>query len=202
MIEFPIIKANLRSVAFRKPLMGVGINDADYMVRVNLDGKVYTCPFYTKWTSMISRCYSISKQLIRPDYIGCSVSSEWLIFSKFKKWMERQNWDGMELDKDIKIKGNKIYSAKSCLFIPSQLNSLLSNHASARGAHPQGVCFHKSTGKFMARINIEGKNKHLGVFTTSEDASEAYKEARKLKIINIINDNTYPMATKYLEQHI
>ena len=41
-----------------------------------------------------------------------------------------------------------------------------------------GVCCHKRSGKFHAQIVINGKKKHLGLFTTKEEASSAYHSAK------------------------
>lgn len=46
-----------------------------------------------------------------------------------------------------------------------------------------GVCWHKSTNKWRAKISINGKSFWLGVFDTQEQAHEAYKN--KLKEKNI-----------------
>ena len=43
----------------------------------------------------------------------------------------------------------------------------------------KGVCFHKQTSKWRANININGKQKHLGLFTNPKSASEAYHAAAK-----------------------
>lgn len=40
-----------------------------------------------------------------------------------------------------------------------------------------GVSFHKRSGKYQARIMINGKHKHLGLFETTEEAFAAYKNA-------------------------
>ena len=40
-----------------------------------------------------------------------------------------------------------------------------------------GVCFHKATKKWVAYITHQGKNKHLGVFLTSEEATTARRNA-------------------------
>lgn len=41
----------------------------------------------------------------------------------------------------------------------------------------KGVCFRKDIGKWMARIKVNGKQHHLGCFTTAEDAHAAYVAA-------------------------
>lgn len=40
-----------------------------------------------------------------------------------------------------------------------------------------GVSFHAPSDKWLARININGKQKHLGLFSKDIDAAKAYNEA-------------------------
>ena len=42
-----------------------------------------------------------------------------------------------------------------------------------------GVCFDKSRGKWSAKIQINGKAKHLGRFPTIDDAAAAYADAKE-----------------------
>lgn len=42
-----------------------------------------------------------------------------------------------------------------------------------------GVNWHEAAGKFVARIRISGKNKHLGYFLTAEAAHEAYLAVKR-----------------------
>lgn len=42
-----------------------------------------------------------------------------------------------------------------------------------------GVSLHKGSQKYNAQININGKNTHLGLFQTTEDASQAYEAKAK-----------------------
>lgn len=43
----------------------------------------------------------------------------------------------------------------------------------------KGVCWHKNRRKWCAQITLNGKNKHLGLFTNFNDAVKAAEEARK-----------------------
>ena len=38
----------------------------------------------------------------------------------------------------------------------------------------KGYSFHKATGKYAARINVNYKDKHLGLFENEDDARNAY----------------------------
>ena len=43
----------------------------------------------------------------------------------------------------------------------------------------KGVTFNKENGKWRARINLDGKKKHLGYFHTKEEAAAAYEKAAR-----------------------
>ena len=109
--------ASKASLGQRSLVQGVGVNDADYTVCIKRNNKIiWRCPFYIKWRNMIERCYSPLWHKRYPSYIGCSVCPEWRYFSKFRFWMSTQKWKGMELDKDILVKGNRVYSPDTCCF--------------------------------------------------------------------------------------
>ena len=202
MTNFIEIPANNQSKAQRKPVFGVGVNDALYMVCPTINGKKIMCCYYRKWVSMLERCYDSKLHLKRPTYIGCSVCSEWLIFTNFKRWMINQDWIGKDLDKDIKVKGNKIYSPDTCLFVLREINSLLNDCGSRRGIHPKGVSFHKQHKKFVAQIDIKGKIKHLGYYDTPKLAEISYILSKNEDIIRQgrLLKNNY--IKRYLNQHI
>lgn len=166
----------------KSSIHGVGINDADYLIRKIVNGKSTICPIYQIWANMITRCYSDKYQSRQPTYIGCTVCEEWLLFSNFRLWMVSQDYEGKALDKDIIVFGNKIYSPETCCFVPQELNSLLCDSAAIRGKFKQGVTWHKAGNKFQAQIKVNGKRKHLGLFISEESASDKYIN-EKIKII-------------------
>jgi hypothetical protein len=89
--------------------------------------------------------------------------------------MEGQEWQGKQLDKDLLVAGNKIYSPETCRFVSREINSFLTDSAATRGSLPIGVCLHKDTGKFAAQIQTSGRGrKHLGLFDNADSAHEAW----------------------------
>ena len=166
----------------RKLVCGVGNNDAQYIVRRVVDGKQVSCPYYVRWFSMLARCYDTKQFARQPTYIGCTVCDEWLTFSNFKNWMVRQGWEGKELDKDVLVQGNKVYSPATCIFVPPSINKLLASKKGNRGAYPQGVSLNKLSGKFVAQCCVDGKVKALGYYKTIEAAQTAYRDF-KYKVI-------------------
>jgi|688.fasta_scaffold786719_1 hypothetical protein len=163
----------------KKLVLGIGINDADYMVQNIVNGKKLYCHFHATWSSMLKRCYSKSFQERRPTYKGCSVCDEWLTFSNFKKWMKNQDYEGKQLDKDIIFSGNKEYSPISCVFVHRNLNMILCDAAAKRGSYPIGASWCGRNGKFLSQIVSSGKRKHLGYFETYFHAHQAWQHAKK-----------------------
>lgn len=198
-IETP---ASKMSIAKRKLVHGVGVNDAIYSTGLVVDGKTYRCPYYHRWSKMIARCYSINYQIKKPTYKGCSVCDEWLLFSNFRTWMVKQDWKNKQLDKDILIQGNKIYSPLTCIFVTSFINQLITDSKAIRGKLKRGVCFHKGAKKFKASISINDKSIHCGYFTTEDDASEAYKTAKYNHIKDVAMKQDEPLRAALLKWKI
>lgn len=177
----------------KKLVYGVGINDADYVTQKMetigyVNGKrkqkrFWICPYYRAWTNMLMRCYSAKHQECRPTYAGCTVATEWLTFSNFKKWMEKQDFDDNQLDKDLLFEGNKIYSADTCVFVTPLVNSFTVDCGASRGEWLIGVCWNKEKDKFQAECSnpFIKRREHLGYFTCKQEAHQAWRK-RKLEL--------------------
>lgn len=164
-------------------LCNVGINDIDNACNE---------PYYKYWSRMIKRCYYINRLSQRNTYSSCSVCEEWLLLSNFKKWFDKHYVEGWELDKDILVKGNKIYSPNTCCFVPQDVNKLFTRHECLRGDLPIGVSKTNSiTNPYRAYFS-DGGFRTLGVYKTFQDAFNAYKIAKERRIKEI--------ADKYKQQ--
>lgn len=161
-------------------IFGIGINDADYAITPGSKNRK-RCKYFSTWSGMISRCYSEKTQSRNPTYIGCTVCAEWLRFSTFKAWMEQQDWEGRELDKDILFPGNKVYSPDTCVFVTRAINSFMGYGVRSGRSLPQGVSFHKIHKKYISSCGENGKLKFLGYYETAEEAHEVWL-AYKLKL--------------------
>lgn len=191
-------------------ILGVATFDGGYSVRNNKDvGKtadgrrirvrVWECPFYKTWYGMLNRCYGKNYQKARPTYKDCTVCEEWLIFSNFKAWMESQDWKDKELDKDLLVKGNKVYSPDTCVFVTSYVNSFIPEHQNNRGQYPIGVCWSKQNKKYKAGIgNRMGSNITLGYFSTPEEAHAAWLTAKLEQAKILAAEQTDPRVAKAL----
>ena len=165
----------------KKLIFGVGVNDADYPVNCSKRG---LCPFYFRWRDALRRCYCPLYKDRFPSYEGCYFCDEWLVFSNFKKWMEKQDWKGKQLDKDLVVLGNKIYSPDTCIFISGSLNSFFTLREGDRGSLPLGVTIHPNGhGKYYrAHISEKGKKRSWGKFSNPQDCHTAWL-AEKIRIL-------------------
>ena len=155
-----------------------GINDAPFVVQPRIDGRQIQHPAYTTWFNMLRRCYNEQDNLANPTYIGTSVCDDWLLFTNFAKWFNIYFIPEYQIDKDLLVKGNKIYSPETCVYVPDFINKFITTRTNYRGNLPIGVTSHK-TGKFQTQIhNMTGKKKHLGLFNTKEQAHQAWQKAK------------------------
>ena len=130
---------------------------------------------YSAWKDMLTRCYKTFEGKFNQTYREAYVCEEWLDLGNFQKWYDENYYEiedeMMCLDKDILVKGNKMYSPKTCIFVPKGINSLFVNCKDKRGDLPLGV-YYNNNGKISARVHNKLTNKHesLGIFDTVEEA--------------------------------
>ena len=160
-------------------LFGVGFIGKGRFKPHDGNGKPTKC--YEVWKDMLRRCYDSKYQEKKPTYKGCRVCQEWWNFQKFAEWYYSHFYEIegqiMNLDKDILCKGNKVYSANTCVFVPVSINVLFIKSNKARGECPIGVS--KVCNKFQAHLNKYNKLIHLGTYDTPKEAFLAYKQAKE-----------------------
>ena len=188
-----------------KLVYSVGINDANYEIQPKIDGKLVRCPYYVVWKNMLSRCYRDEYQERNPTYKGCHVYPEWIYFMNFRRWMQKQDWEGKELDKDLLIRGNKIYSPTTCVFVDAIINSFTLDCGRSRGEYPIGTYFNKEQRKFRSRCRnpFTKKLEHLGYFTCPNQAHLAWKKRKHELACQLADLQTDPrvaeaLRTRYL----
>ena len=174
---------------------GVGIMDIKGENKRNTMTKEYSL-----WASMLSRCYSQKFLSRKPSYLGCEVSTYFKTFSNFKNWCNKQigfkNIDEkgivFALDKDILIKGNKLYSEDTCCFVPQEINAVFGTNKRVRGKYPIGVVKYGKCGKFSWRMKVGDEVVSRNGYKTPEDAFYEYKilKEERLRVL----------AEKYREQ--
>jgi hypothetical protein len=128
---------------------------------------------YTTWKNILTRCYDENFQLKQPTYIGCTVDKRWHNFQIFAEWYEKNYIDDWQIDKDILIKGNKIYGPDTCCFVPEEINKLFSKSEASRGKFPIGVYNRNNT--YYTQIQKFNKLIYLGTYNSIDKTFEIYK---------------------------
>ena len=157
---------------------------------------------YKVWRNMIERCYDPYELNKKPTYIDCYVCEEWHNFQNFAQWYYKNiyncNNERMHLDKDILIKGNKIYSPKTCCIVPQRINVMFTKRQNCRGKHPIGVKWHKRDKIFEVRCYDKNCNRqYLGRFDNEIDAFTCYKNYKE-KVIKQVADEYKDLIPKEL----
>ena len=161
-------------------VFGVGIFGTKYPSTIN--GR--NIKEYVLWQRMLERCYSDGFKKKNPTYIDCEVSENFKSYEYFYEWCYKQIGfcvGGFELDKDLLLKGNKVYSENTCIFIPAEINLLLIKRDASRGEHLIGVSWCKRDKAFVAQVSRnKGKPERLGYFKTEIEAFNTYKKAKEV----------------------
>lgn len=165
-------------------ILGVGfIGVGKYVATVN---NINTKQYNT-WYAMIERCYSDEFKLGHATYEESYASTYFHNFQNFGEWYEENYYEidneEMCLDKDILVKGNKMYSPETCVFVPKRINSLFTKNDKCRGDFPIGVSYYEDSDKYMASCH----GMFLGYYDTIESAFLVYKNYKE-KLIKQVAD--------------
>lgn len=184
------VYGNFKLGSVRNPyaptVYGVGMTGNRYPAKLN--GR--NTKEYDTWTNMLQRCFNDKLKKKQPTYEKVDCCEEWLHFEKFYEWLHNQsNFDKWyenkrwAIDKDILVKGSKVYSPDTCCLVPQNVNCLFLKREAERGEYPIGVRYRDDDG-FIAKCHnpFTNKNEEIGSFSTPERAFQSYK-VYKEKII-------------------
>jgi hypothetical protein len=139
---------------------------------------------------MMRRCYDIKSYEKIHSYASCYVCDEWKNFQNFAEWYDKNYYEicneTMCIDKDILSKGNKIYSPKTCVFVPQPINSLFTKDEIRRGDCVIGVT-KTQYNTFKAQCNVNGNVTYLGTYNSEHIAFNVYKKYKEELIKDIAN---------------
>ena len=128
------------------------------------------------WDGIKYRC-----KVGRKNYEDCEICEEWEIFENFKKWYMEHYYEvygcDMEVDKDILIPGNRIYSPETCMIVPQRINELFRTFSNKYNL-PSGIVLLKKDVK-NGRYRVTYSGNFLGYFKTIKDACIAHEYAKK-----------------------
>lgn len=176
---------------------GVGINDVDAPTNWIENGKWIRDPYYKIWKIILERVYSKNKHKKILCYTGVTVHSDWHRFSKFKEWVDNQpqtDWRDLYIDKDLLVKGNRVYGPDTCCFLTSQENSIFRPSIVPLGrAIYKKDHFRKSPWQSVSQIGVKanGINKYLGIYTTKDEADVVAGRESMRRIMEVVNANPH-----------
>lgn len=175
-----------------KLVRGIGFNSRHYPSRI--DGK--NVKEYNLWQGMLHRCTK-EYWLEWSAYDGVTCSDDFKDYTFFYEWCNKQvgfgnadeNGRSWQLDKDLLVKGNKIYNENVCVFVPQRINNLLIKRDACRGELQVGVHRLANGRGYIAKCNIgTGTQKYLGYFNTPQEAFQAYKTYKEGLIKEVANE--------------
>jgi len=174
-----LVKGEIKNLyhksVFGKGYVGIGKH------KVSLKGVV--TKKYNTWFGMLQRYYSSDLHIKRPTYKDVTVCEDWHNFQVFGDWYDTQyKEEGWQLDKDLLSRGEKIYSPETCVFIPRELNSFLTQDK-GNIDHPTGVYRKGSRYYSEIRCLLSGRSLYLGMFDTIAEADLAYRNKRLVNMI-------------------
>jgi len=150
-----IRKGNVRDLLFPN-IFGVGycgIGDMPQSVSGVQAGA------YSAWYNMLLRCYSRSKPARYKTYDDCTVCDEWHSYQNFASWFEANKVRGLELDKDILIDGNRVYSPETCSFVTGFDNKRKAREIEFSLVSPDGhIHSGVNVSEFCERFGLNGSN--------------------------------------------
>lgn len=141
---------------------------------------------YRAWCSMLCRCFNEKVKNRHKTYKDVTCCEDWLLYENFYEWLHSQdnfeqwlNNNMWAIDKDILVKGNKLYSPETCCLVPQNVNKLFEKRSLARGNLPIGV--RRNGNGFSAVCNnpLMCKNIYLGTYKTIEESFLIYKSYKE-----------------------
>lgn len=166
-----------------KLVHGVGVNDSKGSASTNKGLNILKS--YTVWCNMLRRCYKPQKQE-ELNYVGCSVSGDWLQYSNFKQFYDANYFEGSQLDKDLIKHNNKVYSHDTCTFVSREVNLFFKANPPVKG-RLSGVN-PTAKGKYYGTLpRVKGKGRRSHSVPTQEFAHELYCKGKQQKALELIN---------------
>lgn len=151
----------------KRLVYGIGINDLTTKTDI----------IYQVWSHILQRCYDKEYHIKHITYKDCEIDIKWQKLSSFKKWYNTYYIQDYHLDKDLFIPNNKVYGPNTCLFIPKDLNNLLTNKG--------GKGYQKINNRYYAGIRKNGKQISLGGYSTAKEAHQVYVKAKANHLMDI-----------------
>lgn len=142
---------------------------------------------YNTWKDMIERCcVENTKGKFSHYYDDVSCCEEWLCYKNFDEWYQKNVYEigneRMHLDKDIKYRGNKVYSPYHCILVPQSINEQFRENRKIKDADLPYTIHRTTKGKY----SVAYRGVSLGTFDTVEESEKAYVTAKRENIKTLV----------------
>jgi|SRR5690554_1497795 len=152
------------------------------------------------WKGLLARCNVMTEGEVSKhkrtkrweSYSDVSICDEWLDFQNFAEFYYEDKYrdDGWHLDKDILVKGNRVYAPEFCCFVPPKINTLFTSITGQKKRKredlPTGVSYFKgynNAERYRVRVNSFVTGKPITVYAKDVNlAEQRYKELKKEQI--------------------
>ena len=140
--------------------------------------------YYQQWKNMLLRCY-VKEDRHRP-YEDSEVCEEWLNFQTFSKWYDEHYYEideRLHIDKDIKYKGNKIYSPYTCILVPQSINEIFHRSQAKQIDCDLPETIRRTKNGYKVWFRGEG----LGTYNSVDECLWVYNNAKKNHIKGLVD---------------
>lgn len=147
---------------------------------------------YVIWRGMKIRCLN-PKATGYHNYggSGVTIDERWLEFKNFYEDMGDPP-DGMTLDKDSIVSGNKIYGPGLCKWSTPAEQSIRKSNTTNRTSKYVYVSWNELYKKWQVIIKNNYMNKNFGTFNSEKDAALFLCEQLKVNLNDILRENWIP----------
>lgn len=142
------------------------------------------------WSGMLQRCYASDYTRINPSYEDVFVEEFLHGYEDFYEFVNTKKGFklGYEMDKDLLVRGCRVYARDTISFIPKIINvAIQGGKSKVKLELPVGVFYRKDTKKYRAISGEYGKLVHCGQFNNPEDAFFAYKKSKERYLKELAN---------------
>jgi hypothetical protein len=127
-------------------------------------------PLYHVWKAMRQRCQNRRyKEWHLYGGRGIKVCRRWDDFLEFYQWAMSSGYrSGLELDRK---RNNGSYCPSNCRWTTRSVQCQNRRKMFGKSSRYLGVCWHKSSRRWVATVKLKGKSKHLGLFLSEHEAA-------------------------------
>lgn len=167
-------------VVSRSLVAGRGINDSNYTTQAKTGGRVQFCSYFTAWCRIMRS--------------NAPVDPAWLRFSQFSAWMQKQDWEGKQIDRHLFGEGN-LYGPDTCCYLSKEVANAVRALKCDQSRGIDKPLSNDAAKPYRAVLN----GKHIGYFDSEDAARFALNATRRGIILSSLGDYTTEIQRALME---